>query len=72
MNNHPEDTCQTSQPPPLCPVGERDCPLVAEVTQLRYDLTDLSMLVRTDTLTGIANFRYFVQALPSGACNQLH
>ena len=51
------------QIPPICPVGETDCPIVTEVAELRQNLTELSNLIRTDTLTGIANFRYFQQAL---------
>lgn len=47
----------------LCPVGETDCPVADEVIDLRLKLDELSDLVRTDTLTGIANYRYFQQAL---------
>ena len=49
--------------PPVCPVGETDCPIVIEVAGLHQKVTDLYDLVRTDTLTNIANYRYFVQAL---------
>lgn len=49
--------------PPICPVGETDCSIISEVAELRHKLAELSNLVRTDTLTGIANYRYFVQAL---------
>ncbi len=49
--------------PPICPVGESNCNILGEVTELRRQLTELSNLVRTDPLTGIANFRYFTQAL---------
>ncbi len=49
--------------PPICPVGETDCPIALEVAGLHQKLADLSNLVRTDTLTGLANYRYFVQAL---------
>ncbi len=61
MSNHQQEP--TSAALSFCPVGESDCPFVTEVTKLRADLTELSKLVRTDPLTGIANYRYFVQAL---------
>ena len=48
---------------PICPVGETDCAIAIEVAELRQDLSELSDLIRTDTLTGIANYRYFIQAL---------
>ncbi len=57
---------ESHNPPPtplICPVGESDCNILSEVADLRHRLTELSNLVRTDTLTGIANYRYFVQAL---------
>ena len=49
--------------PLICPVGEPNCNILVEVAELRRHLTELSNLVRTDTLTGIANYRYFTQAL---------
>lgn len=48
---------------PICPVGEIGCPIAAEVVALRLSLEELSNQVRTDPLTGIANYRYFSQAL---------
>jgi len=48
---------------PTCPVGEPNCTVAIEVARLRQNLSELSDLVRTDTLTGIANYRYFFQAL---------
>ena len=48
---------------PICPVGETDCPIATEVIELRRNLAELSDLIRTDTLTGIANYRYFLMAL---------
>ncbi|MCK4501979.1 MAG: GGDEF domain-containing protein [Desulfuromonadales bacterium] len=63
MNSHQEESHLSQLPSPVCPVGEIDCPLVAEVAELRDNLVELSNLVRTDTLTGIANYRYFVHAL---------
>ena len=56
-----QETLQSS--PPICPVGETDCPITIEVAALHQKVTDLSNLVRTDPLTNIANYRYFVQAL---------
>jgi diguanylate cyclase (GGDEF)-like protein len=40
-----------------------DCPIAIEVIELRRNLSELSDLIRTDTLTGIANYRYFLMAL---------
>lgn len=48
---------------PACPVGKDDCAALSEISQLRNSLDELSQLVRTDPLTGIANYRYFVMAL---------
>ena len=48
---------------PICPVGETDCPIVTDVVELRQSIAELSNLIRTDPLTGIANYRYFSQAL---------
>jgi len=59
-----QEDSPTPRPSPLiCPVGEARCSILNEVADLRYRLTELSNLVRTDTLTGIANYRYFVQSL---------
>ncbi len=63
MDNLLEDSHSSSLPTPVCPVGETCCPLVAEVSELRENLDELSNLVRTDTLTGLANYRFFVQEL---------
>ncbi len=63
MTAKQEETYTPQPSPPTCPVGEADCPVISEVAALRHDLTELSNLVRTDTLTGIANYRYFTQAL---------
>lgn len=56
-------TDDSSNNPPECPVGKIDCPIIAEIVALRQSVTELSELVRTDTLTGLANYRYFTQAL---------
>jgi diguanylate cyclase (GGDEF)-like protein len=44
----------------LCPVGQPVCPIIAEVKELRQRVNELSELVRTDPLTGLLNYRYFV------------
>ncbi len=55
---------QTYQPSlPACPVGKTDCAIASEVAELRKRLMELADQVRTDSLTGIANHRYFIQAL---------
>ncbi|SEA39911.1 diguanylate cyclase (GGDEF) domain-containing protein [Desulfuromusa kysingii] len=46
-----------------CPVGVTDCPIALEVAELRRNLSTLSDLVKTDPLTGIGNYRSFIQAL---------
>lgn len=48
---------------PTCPIGQSDCPLIIAVSELRQQLSALSDLVRTDSLTGIANYRSFSYAL---------
>ncbi len=57
--NKPEE----NQSPPACPVGEKECSVVDELVDIRQSLDELSELVRTDQLTGLANYRYFCQAL---------
>ena len=49
--------------PIVCPVGEETCEYLDEVKALRQANCELSELVRTDTLTGIHNFRFFIQSL---------
>ncbi len=46
-----------------CPAGIVDCPVAAEVNKLQEEVSRLSELISTDTLTGLANYRYFLQAL---------
>ena len=58
-----EESNNLKHSPPICPIGETDCGLIHEVAVLRQNLDELSTLVRTDTLTGIANYHYFLQAL---------
>jgi len=48
---------------PACPVGKSDCAALTQIKDLRKSLDELSQLVRTDPLTGIANYRYFVMSL---------
>lgn len=59
MDNHQGEP----QSAPVCPVGKNDCDILAAVTALHQQLNELSALVRTDPLTGIANYRHFHQAL---------
>ncbi len=46
-----------------CPAGKKDCHIIDELAALRQSLSELSELVRTDPLTGLANYRYFSQAM---------
>lgn len=48
---------------PVCPLGKQDCPFIEELTEIRSSLDELSELVRTDQLTGLANYRSFCQLL---------
>ncbi len=63
MKTKHEESYKPQPAPPICPVGKTDCAIISEVAELRQILTELAKLVRTDTLTGIANYHYFVQAL---------
>lgn len=58
-----EDKKQEVTQPPICPVGEVDCLVIDEVLELRTHNDELRKLVRTDTLTGLFNFRHFTGAL---------
>ncbi len=49
--------------PLTCPVGMRDCPVLTEATELRLEVAKLAEQSRTDTLTGLANYRAFREAL---------
>jgi len=42
-----------------CPVKVDDCEWLKELAQLRSENDELQLLVTTDTLTGLYNFRYF-------------
>ncbi|MFT4861563.1 MAG: diguanylate cyclase (GGDEF)-like protein [Pseudohongiellaceae bacterium] len=46
-----------------CPAGDDLCTNLTEVMRLREAVRYLSDMVRTDELTGLFNFRYFIQAL---------
>lgn len=56
----PEDSRQNR---PECPAGKTECAIIDELAELRQSLAELSDLVGTDPLTGIANYRSFMQAL---------
>ncbi len=43
----------------ICPVDQPDCQWLQELSHLRSENTELKLLVTTDTLTGLNNFRYF-------------
>ncbi len=58
-----EQSTETAAQRPRCPSGDRDCTLYDELVELRESLAELSAQVRTDPLTGLANYRHFVQAL---------
>lgn len=58
-----EEQQKTNTAAPECPVGHDDCDLIAEVTRLKRELADLSTQVRTDPLTGLANYRHFLATL---------
>lgn len=46
-----------------CPAGLNDCASLREIAELRRQLAELSEMVRTDLLTGLANYRTFISAL---------
>lgn len=48
---------------PTCPTSNESCEIISELTDLRDKVSELSELVHTDTLTGLSNFRYLMQAL---------
>lgn len=50
-------------PLPVCPLGKQDCPIIDQLDEVRRTLDELSALVRTDQLTGLANYRSFCQLL---------
>jgi diguanylate cyclase (GGDEF)-like protein len=53
-----------AQPPrATCPVGALWCPFPDALTDLQQELDHLSLQVRTDALTGVANYRSFIETL---------
>ena len=59
---HELDNPVTDQPCE-CPAGDENCPHFREIQRLREENQELAALVRTDELTGLFNFRYFMQAV---------
>jgi len=51
--------------PAECPVGEGGCDVLDEIAELQRKLGELSELVNTDPLTGLANFRHFIDVMGS-------
>lgn len=45
--------------PPSCPVGEPYCVVIDQLLTLQQNVAQLTEQVRTDTLTGLFNFRHF-------------
>ncbi len=43
----------------VCPVKKQDCHWLYELANLRQENSELKLLVTTDKLTGLYNFRYF-------------
>lgn len=43
----------------ICPKGDTDCPIFAEIQQLQADVDELKEQVRTDHLTQLFNVRHF-------------
>ena len=55
-----QQTLQSTEPDsPACPVGESQCGVIDQVVALRHEVAALAQQVRTDTLTGLYNFRHF-------------
>jgi len=47
----------------ICPLGDPSCVFLAELDKLRSEAKALSALVRTDELTGLYNYRHFMQVM---------
>jgi len=47
--------------PENCPIGETSCVRLDELHQARAQITDLSEKVQVDSLTGLYNYRHFLQ-----------
>lgn len=54
---------ETVKPSEACPVNEPECHWLDELDKLRQENSELKLLVTTDTLTGLYNFRYFQEHL---------
>jgi diguanylate cyclase (GGDEF)-like protein len=54
---------KTAQQDVSCPVGESACEWLDEIARLRAQVDELSLLVATDTLTGLFNLRHFKLAM---------
>jgi diguanylate cyclase (GGDEF)-like protein len=48
---------------PTCPVGETRCRVIDELITVREKVSELTEQAHTDTLTGLANYRYFCRIL---------
>lgn len=53
--------CPRDNEPERCPIGETSCVRLDELRQARTRLTDLSEKVQVDSLTGLYNYRHFLQ-----------
>ncbi len=52
-----------SSPVLECPAGESHCEYLSELVQLRRHVGSLEAQVRTDALTGLHNYRHFIESL---------
>ena len=55
-----DESTLTHQAGEPCPAGDDNCPNLSEMQKLQAEIKQLSALVRTDELTGLYNFRYFI------------
>ena len=60
---HQSNTMSSTQDALECPANQESCDVITELLGLREQVSELSELVHTDTLTGLSNFRYFMLAL---------
>lgn len=60
---HQSNTMPSTQDALECPANQESCDVITELLGLREQVSELSELVHTDTLTGLSNFRYFIFAL---------
>ncbi len=59
----PSATASAQLPRTTCPVGVLLCPFPDAMTDLQQELDHLRLQVRTDALTGVSNYRFFIDAL---------